>query len=403
MEPSAQGEVSQSPLKKIPTNDARTRSFLVGNLGCQDGILGCDELTRYFPSGKINIMLITWNMSGNQPPSELEDLLLPQAVQYVPDMYAIALQEAVHGEMKELETRMQTTIGPSHVLLHSVIHGVLCLAIFVRRDLIWFFSLPEDDTYNCRHVSMNMIKTKGAVAISFQFFGTSFLFINSHLPAHESRNAERKEQYEKIISQLDLPRNLRPLKPRYISSDVTARFDIALWFGDLNFRVERSYDEAISILQEIKTGNGSGDDSSLYEPLLRTDQLTKGLEERSIFTGFCEVGDVSFPPTFKHVINSEEYDQEYMRVPSYTDRILVRSKRPGHVKCLFYDSIRGIKTSDHRPVMSLVECEVRPGKDTIPLNAGLFKRDVYVEGLRRRAEENFGEGSTKGSETCGVS
>src|SRR2546430_8659092 len=109
MEQTAQLEVSQSPLKKIPTNDARTRSFLVGNLGCHDGILGCDELTRYFPSGKINIMLITWNMSGNQPPSELEDLLLPQAVQYVPDTYAIALQEAVHGEMKELQTRMQTT------------------------------------------------------------------------------------------------------------------------------------------------------------------------------------------------------------------------------------------------------------------------------------------------------
>lgn len=338
-------------------------------------------------------------MGGGAPPSELDDLLLPENLQYVPDIYAIALQEAVHGELKELETRMQTTIGPSHVLLHSVIHGVLCQAIFVRRDLIWFFSVPEDDIYNCRHVSINMIKTKGAVGISFQFFGTSFLFINSHLPAHESRNKERKEQYEKIISSFDLPRNLRPLKPRYISHDVTARFDIAFWFGDLNFRVERTYEETMSILREIKHSN----DPNSFEPLLRTDQLTKGLEERSLFIGFDEVAEVSFPPTFKHVLHSDEYDEEFMRTPSYTDRILVRTKRPGHVNCLAYDSIRGIKTSDHRPVMCLVECQVRPGKDTIPLNAGLFKREIYVEGLRRRAEENFGDGGRKASEVCGVS
>ena len=52
--------------------------------------------------------------------------------------------------------------------------------------------------------------------------------------------------------------------------------------------------------------------------------------------------------------------------------------------------IPDIKTSDHKPVFALMECQIRPGKDTIPLNAGLFKRDVYIEALRRRAEENFG-------------
>lgn len=365
----------------------------------KDGILGCDELTRYFPSGKVNIMLITWNMSGNEPPKELDDLLLPESMKYVPDVYAIALQEAVHSELKELETRMQTTIGPSHVLLHSVIHGVLCLAVFVRRDIIWFFSIPEDDVYNCRHASINMIKTKGAVAISFQFFGTSFLFICSHLPAHEDRNKERKEQYEKIITELDLPRNLRPLKPRYVSNDVTARFDVVFWFGDLNFRVERTYDETLAILDGISVSSNP----SSFDPLLKMDQLTRGLEDRSLFVGFNEVRPVCFPPTFKHTIDSQEYDRECQRVPSYTDRILVRTKRPGHVTCSAYDSIRGIQTSDHRPVMALVECQIRPGKDTIPLNAGLFKRDIYVEGLRRRAEENFGDGHRKENEGCGVS
>lgn len=365
----------------------------------QDGILGSDELTRYFPSNTVNIVLITWNMSGNQPPAELNDLLLPEALLYVPDIYAIALQEGVHGEMTELETRMQTTIGPSHVLLHCVSHGVLCLAIFVRRDLIWFFSQPEDDIYNTRPSSMNMIKTKGAVAISFQFFGTTFLFINSHLPAHEQNNKYRKEQYEKIISSLDLPRNLRPLKPRYISDDVTARYDICFWIGDLNFRVERSYEEAISLLDQIK----NSPEPNSFGSLLETDQLTKGMEEGSVFTGFSEVGDINFPPTFKHIINQDEYDVDFQRVPSYTDRILFRSKRPGHVTCSAYNSIRGVATSDHRPVFASVQCQIRPGKDTIPLNAGAFRRDIYLEGLKRRAEENFGTADKKTPQHCVLS
>lgn len=365
----------------------------------QDGILGSDELTRYFPSNTVNIVLITWNMSGNQPPEELNDLLLPEALLYVPDIYAIALQEGVHGEMTELETRMQTTIGPSHVLLHCVSHGVLCLAIFVRRDLIWFFSQPEDDIYNTRPSSMNMIKTKGAVATSFQFFGTTFLFINSHLPAHEQNNKYRKEQYEKIISSLDLPRNLRPLKPRYISDDVTARYDICFWFGDLNFRVERSYDEAISLLDQIK----NSPEPNSFGSLLETDQLTRGLEDGSVFTGFSEVGYVTFPPTFKHILHQDDYDVEFQRVPSYTDRILVRTKRTGHVTCLAYDSIRGVTTSDHRPVFASVQCQIRPGKDTIPLNAGAFRRDIYLEGLKRRAEENFGTADKKTPQHCVIS
>ena len=299
-----------------------------------------------------------------------------------------------------------------------------------------------------------MVKTKGAVGVSFSFFGTTFLFINSHLPAHEARNKERKEAYEKIISSFDLPRNLRPLKPRYISGDVTARFDVCFWVGDLNFRVERGYEETIRILEEIKaqkelarsgcgetgrikrilgrgrtnvnnnnllggisgkngednasntslpgsvssvdssgleaagssvghtslghgqstSGQGSSGHETLsrrtsepgtsepgtsmahrssecqrlhsdthsidncYECLLRTDQLLKGMEERTIFNGFQEVSEITFAPTFKYDINGDNFDVEYHRVPSYTDRILARTKRPGHATCLAYDS-----------------------------------------------------------------
>ena len=41
---------------------------------------------------------------------------------------------------KEWEIRLQETLGPSHVLYHSVSYGCLHLAIFIRRDLVWFCS-----------------------------------------------------------------------------------------------------------------------------------------------------------------------------------------------------------------------------------------------------------------------
>jgi phosphatidylinositol-bisphosphatase len=32
------------------------------------------------------------------------------------------------------------------------------------------------------------------------------------------------------------------------------------------------------------------------------------------------------------------------------------------------------------------ETVIRPGKENIPLSGGLFNRDIYLEGLKRRSE-----------------
>ena len=197
---------------------------------------------------------------GNRPgPENWNEILLPsegQGSEYLADIYAIGTQETptttsnggTNG-IRDLTVNLQSTLGPSHVLLHSVSLGVLSLYIFIRRDLIWYVSLPEDDTYNSRSKATNMVKTKGALAISFTLFGTSLLFINCHLPAHPNRNQDRLDDYVKICRSLDLPRNLRPLKPSYQSvNDVTSRFDVVFWFGDLNFRIEQNYTEALKML-----------------------------------------------------------------------------------------------------------------------------------------------------------
>lgn len=109
---------------------------------------------------------------------------------------------------REWETRLQETLGPHYVTLYSAAHGALYMSVLIRRDLIWFCSggrpgrmcglgwaarpAPgdslgqpcsshtevESSTVTTRIVSQ--IKTKGALGVSFTFFGTSLLFITSH-------------------------------------------------------------------------------------------------------------------------------------------------------------------------------------------------------------------------------
>ena len=74
------------------------------------------------------------------------------------------------------QVRLQDTLGPSHVLFHSASLGTLHLTVFlryiittsmivsifiliiiiiilfitIRRDLIWYCSIPEDDSFSTR-------------------------------------------------------------------------------------------------------------------------------------------------------------------------------------------------------------------------------------------------------------
>ena len=48
--------------------------------------------------------------------------------------------------------------------------------------------------------------------------------------------------------------------------------------------------------------------------------------------------------------------------------------------------LQGVLTSDHKPVWGMFEVKIKPGKDSIPLAGGLFNRQIYLEGLKRRSE-----------------
>ena len=249
----------------IQVSEARKRSYLVGSVG-PTSLLGTGELERQFPDRTIRIFVGTWNMNGQVPPRHLSEFLLPHNLKYVPDLLVIGTQETF-PEKGEWEVRLQDTLGPSHVLFHSTSLGTLHLSVFLRRDLIWYCSVPEDESFSTRPGAQ--FKTKGAVAIGFILFGTSFLFVNSHLTAHQDNVKDRVKDLKKISAMLNLPKTL-PLKKRH---EIFDSYDCCFWCGDLNFRLEQTREE---IIRDIEDGVS----------VLETDQLTWLMSRGTILRGF---------------------------------------------------------------------------------------------------------------------
>ncbi|XP_039619796.1 phosphatidylinositol polyphosphate 5-phosphatase type IV isoform X1 [Polypterus senegalus] len=364
-----------SVLNPIRSKDMRDRSFLEGSLLSRGALLGAEELDRYFPDRQVGIYIVTWNMQGKKEiPGNLDDLLLPTDNDFAQDFYVIGIQEGC-SDRGEWEVRLQETLGPYYVMLYTAAHGVLYLTLFIRRDLMWFCSEVEHATVTTRIISQ--IKTKGAIGIGFTFFGTSFLFITSHFTSGDSKVYERILDYNKIIEALTLPRILPDTNPyRSCNSDVTSRYDEVFWFGDFNFRLSKDRGSVDVILKE--------DLGSDMSRLLQYDQLAKEMKDGSVFKGFNEAV-IQFPPTYKFDTGCDIYDSTTkQRIPSYTDRVLYKSRHKDDIKVVKYGCCSTIKTSDHRPVMGMFQVKLRPGRDNIPLGAGQFHRDVYLEGIKRR-------------------
>ncbi|KAF9824584.1 hypothetical protein SFRURICE_004041 [Spodoptera frugiperda] len=386
-------------LRLIPTQEARERNYLYGRLASHS-LLGAAELEHVFPDREVKIFVGTWNMNGQPPPKELADFIFPNQVTHVPDIFAIGTQESF-SERTEWEITIQEVLGPSHLLLHSYYLGTIHLMIFIRRDLIWFCSLPEDASLSVRPGTA--FRTKGAVAISFALFGSTFLFVTAHLTAHQEKVKERVSDIKRIIRSIDLPKNL---PCRHKSKDVTNNFDYVFWCGDLNFRLGEPRAALLRWIEQTEFPLPH----HLPHGLLHADQLTAVLEDGAAFRDFREA-PITFPPTYKYDPGSQQFDtSSKQRAPAYTDRILYKARSmttnsssafsglrrissvpvTSGVKCLAYNSVQSVCTSDHKPVEQVIFFYILFFTNfhvyccRVPLAAGLFNREVYLEGIKRR-------------------
>lgn len=164
-----------------------------------------------------------------------------------------------------------------------------------------------------------------------------------HIGQHQF--AERNADYAEITRKAAFPMG------RSLNSH-----DYVFWCGDFNYRIDNLSNEEVKSLIE-------NDD---WETLLENDQLRVQQKEGKVFRNYIE-GEITFPPTYKYDINSDDYDtSEKCRCPAWTDRILYKKRYATHVgenlannygKILHYNRAE-LKTSDHRPVIAEMEIEV---------------------------------------------
>ncbi|XP_065068631.1 inositol polyphosphate 5-phosphatase OCRL-like [Rhopilema esculentum] len=353
------------------------------------------DIFRYLPDKTLRIFCGTWNMKGIKVvPETLDDYILPHDSEFIQDIYAIGCQEGTPFR-KEWEIRLQETLGPTHVLMYSGNFGVLHLSIFIRRELVWFCTGIEQDTVANRIA--HKIKTKGAIAVCFNVFGTSLLFINSHFASNQEKLKERVNDYKSICRSLTIPFGEGDNQNR--DADVTSRFDRVFWFGDFNFRINKKRAETDEIFGKKDFDDETKRDQFIIEELKPHDQLGHLMEKGKIFHGFKEA-PITFLPTYKFDVNTDNYDSSAKaRVPSWTDRILYKSRQPDQIKVAAYSSCTTIKCSDHRPVFCVMEAKIEPLKKNLLLPVAMFDRDIYVEANMRRSAP---KGSQQASNICTI-
>uniref|UniRef100_A0ABD2X3P3 Inositol polyphosphate-related phosphatase domain-containing protein n=1 Tax=Trichogramma kaykai TaxID=54128 RepID=A0ABD2X3P3_9HYME len=317
------------------------------------------NLKKLHNDKKLKIFIGSWNMNGRNSIKDLCSAFTTQ-LSHNPDIIVLSSQETKYCKNQEYLESLQGIIGASYCLKEKKQLGMITAMIFLKKELIGFASIIE--VHCCLLNKLKFFKTKGAISLALMVFHTSFLFVTSHLSAHEKNIKTRISELEHIFKNLEFSRSL-PLKQSF--KDKVQQFDYIFLFGDLNFRTEEPVEMVCHRIMRTHFNT--------YEKLdLKTDQLLILMDTNENLKDY-EEAPVTFPPTYKFHLKSPKNNLlRNDRAPSYTDRILFKSKKlhltfDGNLsnstcnlaKCYLYDSIRKISSSDHKPIFSIYEANLK--------------------------------------------
>jgi hypothetical protein len=120
-------------------------------------------------------------------------------------------------------------LGPDFELLAHVMRGQMRIRAYVRKSLRKECTAIETGAENTG--LGGVVANKGGQALKFELRGTSLVFVNAHLAAHESAKKcdARNANVAEVLHGLRFGADKR--------HDLT-QFDHVFWFGDLNYRLE---------------------------------------------------------------------------------------------------------------------------------------------------------------------
>ncbi|XP_021342465.1 synaptojanin-1-like isoform X1 [Mizuhopecten yessoensis] len=285
------------------------------------------------------------------------------------DIFAIGFEEMVDlnasnivkvstTNAREWQKELQKVISRDnkYVILTSVQLVGVVLYVFIRPHLAPCI----------RDVAVDQVKTgmggaagnKGGVAIRFLYNSTSMCFICAHLAAGQSQINDRNNDFHEIARKAAFP--MEQCMGKTISSH-----DYLFWCGDFNYRIDLANEEVKKLIVDHNWG-----------ALVEFDQLNIQRKEGKAFAGFHE-GRTDFAPTYKYDLFCDDYDtSDKHRTPAWTDRVLWRRKPLirhnaqlleseeswNQGRLLLYDRAE-LRTSDHRPVLALLDIDVLEVKE----------------------------------------
>ncbi|KAF8556183.1 DNase I-like protein [Imleria badia] len=209
-----------------------------------------------------------------------------QAEYALKDIAASPKRHSLHRRVTVKESEM----GPYIPLVKERMMG-LYLSVYIHRDLR---DLVEGFSKSAVTAGLigGRVGNKGGVGISLKIDGSTFLFLNAHLAAHEGKVYHRLANLAKIKAELAVDDFLQPHDPRMLREDITDRFDYTFLCGDLNFRLDITRLHADWLISRHD-----------YAQAFAFDQLKRQMETNSAFSGFQEA-PINFPPTFKYNVAS---------------------------------------------------------------------------------------------------
>ena len=329
---------------------------------------GYDLCTDCILHHRVSLCIITWNVSAQNPPDSLGNLLHCHSRKGPCDLYVIGLQEMIelsalssyflnnemHLKWEQLiERELNQQIHSMHYYkVQTVVLMGLVLMIYAKTT---FRGKISNVLCNETKIGfLDMTGNKGAVGVSMTLFGgtrneKSLCFVCCHLSAHRQNVKDRNEEYKKIMQRMTFSSDSGSNnggKNEMGIIDPTAFIverDMVYLFGDLNYRLDAELTEWEDINHLIG--------SRKWNELVERDQLLKARKDRKAFVGFNEY-PIRFQPTYKYVSGTNQY--EHSRIPSYCDRILWRVKKDDEckVECVRYYRRLEPKISDHKPVVA---------------------------------------------------
>jgi hypothetical protein len=294
---------------------------------------------------ELRVHTSTFNAAATKPPDDL-DKLSPMMPRTGIDIYAVGFQECKY--FKEWFSAVERHLscndhGRFKTIAAPGMWGIR-LFIIVKEELLVHISHITNDIQACG--KFDVMGNKGAVGCGFHIFeSNSLAFVSSHLAARAERVSSRQKNYKKICSKMNIGGN-------HDNTDFIHCFDHVFWMGDLNYRVDmgsmgtaREFSKAVALAKQNR-----------HTDLVAFDQLNVTMHSSlGPFSNF-EEGNIEFPPTYRLVRGSHlEYSNKRCQNPSYTDRILWKSRPSlqGAVELLNYDADHtALQVSDHRPVFA---------------------------------------------------